>query len=71
MEGGKSHMNNVRCITATPNRSDLVVEQSAMRENIRVIKQREVPIEQKRKLKVAAYCRVSTDKEEQKNSIDI
>ena len=64
-------MNNVRCITATPNRSDLVVEQSAMRENIRVIKQREIPVEQKRKLRVAAYCRVSTDKEEQKSSIDI
>ena len=35
------------------------------------IKQKEIPKEQQKKLRVAAYCRVSTDREEQESSLEI
>ena len=50
---------------------DVFIEQSGMRENVQIIRRRELPVEQRPKLKVAAYCRVSTDREEQETSIKI
>ena len=62
---------NVVQLTAGTSHADVVVEQSAMTENVQILKRKEIPVEDRKKLRVAAYCRVSTDKEEQESSIDI
>jgi Site-specific recombinases, DNA invertase Pin homologs len=68
MEGEKILMNVTRIAAKHP---DVFIEQSGMRENVQIIRRRELPVEQRPKLKVAAYCRVSTDREEQETSIKI
>ena len=62
---------NVRCMTANKSKPGVVIEQSGMNERVQILKQREIPKEQQKKLRVAAYCRVSTDREEQESSLEI
>ena len=49
----------------------MVVEQSGMSDNVQIFKRKELPPEEVKKLRVAAYCRVSTDREEQESSLQI
>ena len=67
MEREKSGM-NVKQLTKKPK---VVVEQSGMSDNVQIFKRKELPPEEMKKLRVAAYCRVSTDREEQESSLQI
>ena len=67
MKGEKSDM-RVNKIAAKPK---VVVEQSGMSDNVQIFKRKELPPEEVKKLRVAAYCRVSTDREEQESSLQI
>ena len=62
---------NVKRMTAKKSKPSVVVEQSGMNERVQILKQKEIPKEQQKKLRVAAYCRVSTDREEQESSLEI
>ena len=59
---------NVKQLTKKPK---VVVEQSGMSDNVQIFKRKEFPPEEIKKLRVAAYCRVSTDREEQESSLQI
>ena len=61
---------NVRCINARP-KPNVIIEQSGINERVQVFKKKETPPELRKKLRVAAYCRVSTDREEQESSLNI
>lgn len=64
-------MKVIPAITDKPYNSNLIIEQSGMNKNVRVFKRKEAPDVKPKKLQVAAYCRVSTDREEQEKSLAI
>lgn len=70
MEGEKNSMNTT-CLLAKEYNADVIIEPSELSEKVQIFRREKHPEETGRKLRVAAYCRVSTDKEEQERSLEI
>lgn len=49
---------------------DVIIERSGITDRVQIIRRKEIPSDQKPRTLVAAYCRVSTDLEEQQKSLD-
>ena len=50
--------------------NDVIVEQSNLTEKVHILRKKEIPVAERPKILVAAYCRVSTDREEQEKSLE-
>ena len=51
--------------------NDVIVEQSDIADGVQIFRKKEVPAALRPKIRVAAYCRVSTELEQQQKSLDL